>query len=127
MQAHLGYRYLIRSCKLKKSGWMNPELSLTLTLENHGFSNALKPFDTTILLKNTATGECTAFPLPADLRQIHSGQKKSFTVKIPVKDIKQGNYEIYFSVTDATSGQRILLGNTNEITENGYLVGQLEI
>ena len=127
MQAHLGYRYLIRSCKLKKSGWINPMLSLTLTLENNGLSNTLKSFETTILLRNTSTGEDTQIPLNADLRRLGSGQKKSFTVKIPVKDIKQGNYEIYFSVTDATSGQRILLGNTNEITENGYLVGQLEI
>ena len=54
MQAHLGYRYLIRSCKLKKSGWINPELALTLTLENHGFSNTLKPFETTILFKNVS-------------------------------------------------------------------------
>ena len=52
-------------------------------------------------------------------------KKKSFTVKIPVKDIKQGNYEIYFSVTDETSGQKILLGNKNEMTEDGYLVGRL--
>lgn len=47
-------------------------------------------------------------------------------MKIPVKDIKQGNYEIYFSVTDETSGQKILLGNKNEMTEDGYLVGRLE-
>ena len=77
------------------------------------------------MLKNTATGECTTFPLPADLRQLGSGQKKSFTVKIPVKDLEQGSYEIYFSVTDGTSVQRIMLGNTNEITENGYLVGAI--
>lgn len=126
VQAHLGYRYLIRSCKLKKSGWINPMLSLTLTLENNGFSNTLKSFETTILLRNTSTGEDTQIPLNADLRRLGSGQKKSFTVKIPVKDIKQGNYEIYFSVTDETSGQKILLGNKNEMTEDGYLVGRLE-
>ena len=54
MQAHLGYRYLIRSCKLKKSVWINPKLALTLTLENNGFSNTLKPFETTILFKNVS-------------------------------------------------------------------------
>lgn len=126
MQAHLGYRYLIRSCIIKKSGILSPCLKLTLTLENNGFSNTLKPFQTSITLKNTTTGTCSTIPLQADLRRLDSGQKKSFTVRIPVKDLERGSYEIYFSVKDETSGQMIFLGNKNEITENGYLLGQLE-
>lgn len=126
MQAHLGYRYLIQSCKITKSGWIKPNLRLTLTLKNNGFSNTLKPFETSIILKNTETETCTYVPLDADLRTLGSGQKKSFTVKLPVKDLERGSYEIYFSVTDETSGQMILLGNKNEVTEYGYLLGQLE-
>ena len=126
MQAHLGYRYLIRTCKLKKSGFLTPCLTLTLTLQNNGFSNTLKPFTTSVLLKNTETGTYTTVPLSADLRKLESGQKKSFTVKLPVKDLERGSYEIYFSVKDETSGQMILLGNQNETTKDGYLLGQLE-
>ena len=40
-----------------------------------------------------------------------------------MKDLESGNYEIYFSVIDETSGQIILLGNENEMTEDGYLLG----
>ena len=126
IQAHLGYRYLIRTCKLKKSGFLTPCLTLTLTLQNNGFSNTLKPFTTSVLLKNTETGTYTTVPLSADLRKLESGQKKSFTVKLPVKDLERGSYEIYFSVKDETSGQMILLGNQNETTKDGYLLGQLE-
>ena len=126
VKAHLGYRYLIRTCKIKKSGWFIPDWALTLTMENSGFSNTLKPFRTTILLKHTETGTCTTVPFDVDLRNLGSGQKKSFTVKLPVKELERGSYQIYFSVTDETSGQMILLGNTNEVTENGYLIGQLE-
>ena len=126
MKAHLGYRYLIRSCKIKKSGWIIPKLTLTLTMENNGFSNTLKPFQTTVLLKNTETGTCTTVPLDADLRKLGSGQKKSYTVKLPVKDLERGSYQIYFSVKDETSGQTILFGNTNEVRDEGYLIGQLE-
>ncbi|MGN0359375.1 MAG: hypothetical protein ACI4EM_01400, partial [Hominisplanchenecus sp.] len=68
----------------------------------------------------------TTVPLSADLRKLESGQKKSFTVKLPVKDLERGSYEIYFSVKDETSGQMILLGNQNETTKDGYLLGQLE-
>ena len=72
------------------------------------------------------TGECISVPFGADLRKLCSGQKRSFTLKLPVKDLKHGRYQIYFSVTDETSGEMILLGNKNEATDDGYLLGQLE-
>lgn len=126
IKSHLGYRYLLTSCKIRKTGWLFPEASLTLTLENHGFSNTLKPFQTQLILKNKGTGTSTTLPVTTDLRTLKSGQKKSFTVQLPVKDLEKGIYQIYFLVTDETSGQAILLGNENELTDNGYLVGVLE-
>ena len=126
MQAHLGYRYLIRSCELKTSGFLRSTVTLTLTLQNTGFSNTLKPFETSVLLKNTETGETVQVPLSADLRKLGSGQTKAFSVKLPVKELESGSYQMYFSVKDETTGQRILLANTNEVTADGYLLGQLE-
>ena len=126
VQAHLGYRYLIRSCKMKKTGLIKPEFTLSLTLQNNGFSTTLKPFQTSIILKDIKTGACTYVPFHADLRKLGSGQKKSFSVKLPVKDLEYGSYQIYFSVKDETSGQMILLGNKNEATDTGYLLGQLD-
>ena len=126
MQAHLGYRYLIRSCELKTSGFLRPAVTLTLTLQNTGFSNTLKPFETSVLLKNTETGKTVQVPLSADLRKLGSGQTKAFSVKLPVKELESGRYQMYFSVKDETTGQRILLANTNEVTADGYLLGQLE-
>lgn len=126
VKAHLGYRYLIRNFHIKKSGILRPCLHLTLTLENSGFSNTLKPFETSITFKNTITDTCFTVPLQADLRMLQSGQKKSFTVKLPAKDLERGSYEIYFSVKDEANGQMILLANENELTDHGYLLGQLE-
>lgn len=126
IKAHLGYRYLIRNCKIRKTGWLFPKVSLTLTMENHGFSNTLKPFQTQLLLKNKETGACTVLPVNLDLRQLGSGQKRSFTVQLPVKDLEKGSYQIYVSVTDEASGQMILLGNKNEQNANGCLAGTLE-
>ena len=126
IKEHLGYRYFIRSCQIKKSGLIIPDLTLSLTIQNDGFGNTLKPFATTILLKNTTTGQSITVPLNADLRTLGSGQTKSFTFKLPVKELEQGIYQIYFSAKDETTGQMILLGNQNEVTDNGYLLGQLE-
>lgn len=127
VQAHLGYRYLISACSLKKSGVFTPGLTLTLTLKNNGFANTPKPFCTSIVLKDKKTEESTRVPFHVDLQRLGSGQKKSFTGKLPVKDLEHGSYQIYFSVKDEASGQIILLGNQNEITPDGYLLGQLEI
>ena len=127
IKAHLGYRYFIDSCKIHASGWLHPKVHLTLTMENSGFSNTLKYFRTSLTFKHAETGTCTTIPLDIDLRTLGSGQKKSFTAKIPVKDLEQGCYQIYLSVIDETSGQQIFLANTNELTENGYLLGQLEL
>lgn len=126
VKAHLGYRYLIKSCTIKKTGVLRPVLNLTLTLQNDGFSNTLKPFEASVTFLNTTTGTPLTIPLEADLRTLCSGQKKSFTVQIPVKDLENGTYEIYVSVKDASNGQMILLGNENELNEYGYLSGQLE-
>ena len=126
MKAHLGYRYVIRGCNLKKSGLRKSNLTLTLTIENTGFSNTLKPFETCVLLKNTETEAYSSVPFNIDLRTLTGVQKKSFTAKIPVKDLERGSYEIYFSVKDETSGQMILFGNKNEVTKDGYLLGHLE-
>lgn len=126
IQAHLGYRYRIRSCKITKSGFLSPVFTLLLTLQNDGFSNTLQPFQTTVVLKNTETAErVTLFP-GIDLRRLKSGQKKTFPLRLPVKELKHGSYEIYFAVKDTSDGQMILLGNQNAITGDGYLLGQLE-
>lgn len=126
IKTHLGYRYLIDSCEVKKSGLIKPDFILRLTVRNSGFSNTLKPFKTTVMLINEGTEECIHLPLNADLRKLTGGKDKTFTVKLPVKELKRGGYLIYFSVKDETSGQTVFLGNKNEVTKNGYLLGRLE-
>lgn len=126
VEAHLGYRYLIRSCIVKKSGWFKQELTLTLTLQNTGFSSTLKPFQTTIMLKDTQTGACIRIPFHIDLRKLGSGEKQSFSMRLPVNTLEHGGYQLYVSINDEASGQMVLLGNKNEVTAHGYLLGQLD-
>lgn len=126
IKARLGYRYAIDSCKIKKSGLIKPDYTLHLTVENIGFANALKPLDTSVILKNAETGEITAVPFNADLRSVGSKAKKTFTAKLPIKNLTPGDYSVYFSVKDASSGQQIFLGNKNEPTKDGYLLGRLK-
>lgn len=126
IQSHLGYRYLIKNCKIKKPTWNNKDITLTLTLQNDGFSNTLKPFQTSISLKNTESERYTHIPFQTDLRTLGSGETRAFTAKLPIKNLEKGKYDIYFSIKDKTSGRLILLGNKNKATDDGYLLGQLE-
>lgn len=126
VKSHLGYRYLIDSCKIKKSGILTPDYTLYLTIKNIGFSNTLKPFESTVTLINEETGNSTAVPISANFKNIGSGNEKTFTARLPIRKLKPGEYLIYFSVKDKLRGQTIFLGNKNEITENGYLLGRLK-
>lgn len=126
VEAHLGYRYLIRTCGVRKTGLRKPKITVSLTLQNTGFSNTLKPFQAFLLLKHMETGACTRIPFQMDLRKLYSGQTRTYSLRILKKELAHGSYQLYFSLMEESSGQQILLGNTNEQTEHGYLLGQLE-
>ena len=125
IKAHLGYRYLIDSCKIKKSGIFSPSCALCLTVKNTGFSNAYKPFETSLTLVSAKTGEKICVPIDLKLETLGSREKNSCKVNLPIGEIKDGEYRIYLAVKDMTDGQTVLLGNEMEIAENGYLIGRL--
>lgn len=127
IKTHIGYRYLINKCQINKEGFFNPQYKLKLTIQNNGFSSTLQPFLTSIQLENEDTGQLTSIDFNADLRKLDSEQKKSFTVILPVKDLEHGHYQIYLLIKDQTTNQTILLANKNKLTQNGYLLGQLDI
>lgn len=126
IKSHLGYRYFIDSCKLKKSGFLRAEYTLEITVKNSGFSSTLKPFESSVTLINKETEDCIRIPTDADFECIGSESKNTFTVTLPVKKLKQGEYLIYFSVKSKTDGQTVYMANENDITKNGYLLGRLK-
>ena len=126
INAHLGYRYFIDSCKLKKSGFLRSEYTLEITVKNSGFSSTLKPFESSVTLINKETEDCVRIPIDADFECIGSESKKTFTATLPVKEVKQGEYLIYFSVKSKTGGQTVFMANENDITKYGYLLGRLK-
>lgn len=126
IKAHLGYRYFIDSVGLKKSGFLRSEYTLEITVKNSGFSNTLKPFESSVTLINKETEDCVRIPIDADFECIGSKSKKTFTATLPVKELKQGEYLIYFSVKSETGGQTVFMANESDITKYGYLLGRLK-
>ena len=126
VQAHLGYRYTARAFTLRKQGFLSPQLTFQLELENTGFGNTLKPFDGAFLLRNVQTGDTCRLPLAFDFRSLTSGQTKTLTASLPVRDLSKGTWQLFFSVTDPATGGQIALANTTLVSENGVPLGQLE-
>lgn len=124
IRAHLGYRYTVRRFTVGKHGFLQPRITLRLTLENTGFGNALKPFEAAILFRNTAAEETVRLPLPFDFRGLKSGEKAILTASLPVKELSAGTYALFLSVTDP-AGRQITLANTAYGEEKGLLLGQL--
>ena len=126
IQAHLGYRYLVTKCTMKSSGFLNSQLNLSIGLQNTGFGNALKEFHATLKFKNTETGEISSVPIDYDLRKLKSTQKKTLSVSLPRKSLKSGSYQVFLSITDAQSEKQISLANTQDMQEEGLLLGRME-
>ncbi len=122
--AHLGYRYVIRQASLSYSPWKNPAAKLSLTLENTGFAPAYRRFQTTLLLKNKETKEETEISLDFDNRTLLSEASTILSISLPVKELEQGSYELYFSMTDPASTQKILLAN--EDASESIFLGRLK-
>lgn len=126
IQAHLGYRYLVTKCTVKTSGFLNPQLNLSIELQNTGFGNALKEFQATLKFKDIETKEITCVPIDYDLRKLKSTQKKTLSVSLPRKSLKSGSYQVFLSITDAQSEKQISLANTQDMQEEGLLLGRME-
>ena len=126
IQAHLGYRYLVTNCTVKTSGFLNPQLNLSIGLQNTGFGNALKEFQATLKFKDIETKEITSVPIDYDLRKLKSTQKKTLSVSLPQKSLKSGSYQVFLSITDAQSKKQISLANTQDMQEEGLLLGRME-
>lgn len=126
VKAHLGYRYVARNATAQRQGLLRPHLTLSLTLENTGFGNTLKPFEAEYLLQNTLTGQTLSIPISYDLRTLKSGRRATLTASLPGKELPEGIYQVFFSVTDGETGRQIALANTAYTEGKGLLIGQLE-
>lgn len=126
VQAHLGYRYTARAFTLQKQGVLSPRLTFRLTLENTGFSNALRPLTGAFLLRNARTGETRRAPVAFDFRTLTSGQAQTLTASLPAGELPRGSWQIFFSVTDDATGRQIALANTTFVEGSGVLLGRVD-
>ena len=127
IERHLGYRLLIKKAHLKSFG---DYIEVYVVMDNVGFAPLYFKPEIELILCNKEGGEYLTYKMEGDLRELVGGNEegKSLALKaeIPLDDLLPTKYEVYFSISHPSTGQRILLANEQDIEEYGYSVGTIE-
>lgn len=130
IERHLGYRLLIEKSDIHyNSFWDHVEISVIL--KNVGFAPMYGESETELILYDKETEACLSFGMDGNLRSLAGGNESERTLKlkvqIPTDELLCGKYEVYFSVKDVKTGQRILFANEQDAEEYGYRLGAVEL
>ncbi len=116
---HLGYRYVVRDTSLDRS-------SLTIQLENVGFSVGYRKMDLQLTLVSDE-GEIFSYPLSDDSRFWTPGNTVELSVSLPFRELEKGTYTVYFQMTDPSLQREIIPANSFSHSAYGYQIGSLEL
>lgn len=125
--AHLGYRFVLQDSVLSFDTWRDDTALLSFSIKNVGFANSLKAFPTKIILYNRETNEGISLDTGLDVRTLQCGETKDVSLSLPVRDLTQGEWDVFFQMTDVCGDEQILLANENKNTDDGYLLGRLQL
>lgn len=126
---HLGYRYRLLEASAVLPSRTDTKASLTFSIENSGFSNCYRPFTAVLALQNEQTKELTLLDSPASANPqfCQSGQTLKTTVSLDVHSLEPGSYRLFYQLADSSTGEQILLANTQTPSKQGYLLGTFSL
>lgn len=128
IERRLGYRLVI-----ERSGfhWRSKEKVLTaeVTLKNVGFAPLYKETKAQMILYNEKNEQALVYPVTQDLHALAGGNEKEETltlsVEIPYRALSEKEYTVYFSITDSSTGEPVLLANEEDAEWYGYRIGKV--
>lgn len=132
MERHLGYRLVLREAALDYD-WRKDRLTAEITLQNVGFAPIYREARVELTLIDRERGREYSYTLGADqdIRDLTGGnQSEELQVlrwEVPLGGMPQGELEVYFSISDALSGETIFLGNEQDPDKRGYQVGRVSL
>lgn len=125
--AHLGYRYAIRSSECSFDSFHNTKATLSVTMENSGFSVGYRPFLSTVTIVRESGSICDTISVDTDNRLWKSGETSTWTVPLDIRTYQDGNYQVYYRLFDPASSRNILLANESPVQKYGYYVGSFTV
>lgn len=124
---HLGYRYVLRSSDFIFTPPWADTASLSLVLENVGFSGSYRAFDVSLTLKRTGGNQEHIFPIQTDTRFWIPGEDIRIGTSFEIQELATGTYEVFLDISDPVSGFPIYLANEESDDAGGCYVGSLTI
>ncbi len=128
IERHLGYRFFITDTAISRQ-FLKNRLSVKVTLKNVGFAPIYREPDIQVLV--CSEKENFSYTIHQPLSQlsggIHKEEQLTFDVRIPLKELSEKEYSLYFSIVDPDTGKQILLANEQEEEEFGYLLGKVHL
>lgn len=125
--AHLGYRYAIRSSDCSFDNFHNTNATLSVTMENSGFSAGYRPFLSTVTIVRENGSICDIISVDTDNRLWKSGETATWTVPLDIRTYQSGNYQVYYRLYDPASSRNILLANETPAQKYGYYIGSFTV
>ncbi len=99
-QRNIGYRLVLVNASFPKKGITGQDFNVEISLTNKGYAPLYNYKITSLVFKNSTSGETYPFVLPVDLRKCKPNGM--FTIKNSLKltGIPQGDYDLYLNITD---------------------------
>ncbi len=130
IKRHLGYRLLITDTALGYE-FPDPYFSVDILLRNVGFAPIYKKHEIKLYLYSQEKEHLLSYDPKRDLSGLAGGNEAEKTeilhMEIPIKDLQQTEYELFFSITDIDSGKRIFLANEQDAGAYGYPAGKIKL
>ncbi len=127
VDAHLGYRYLIKDSHLDFHSFAGDKATLYFTIENTGFSSAYKKFNTTLLITNNNTSKKQKLELNINNRTIASQDEAIFHTELDVRSLEKGTYTLSLQMKDPYTKNYIHFANKEQEDSSTVLLGTLDI
>lgn len=123
---HLGYRYVLKKSFITHSSAFDPTTTLSLQMENTGFSGSYHKFQVKVTLISE-NGSRLTLPVSTDTRLWKAGETQDLSLELNLSELSTGNYQIYLKLQDPSLNREILLGNSATHTDYGYYSGTVSI
>lgn len=127
INAHLGYRYVLKESSVEFHQLDNANAKLYLTIENTGFAPAYRQFDVTLTATRENDQKVFTIDQTIDNRKIGGTDTVTFQTDLDVRSMGKGTYSISLQMTDPSTGQTIHFANSGSEDKDLLSLGTLEI
>lgn len=125
---HLGYRLVLSAAAFSYNEEADTA-DFSAGIRNVGFAPIYMQADTEIVLKGNGIKE--SIPVERDIRELTGGKMhdtvEDYGIELELFGMPEGTYELYFNVKDIATGRMLEFANEEEMTEDGYYLGSIEL